>query len=166
MTLNEGELVEFLASDLEASGHLTFREVTLTRSLLDMAALGDTPVQKRIDLAALNKYDGQILFLEAEREFTVKHPLSYRPFADFTYLVAPMTAYREVPEQVRQEQVTWAQAEGLGIILVEGDGRSEVLVSAKRNPQLSPEVRGAVRAMMRVQDPLSTTYPPMPPFTQ
>ncbi|MFQ5976542.1 MAG: hypothetical protein ACE5OZ_00245 [Candidatus Heimdallarchaeota archaeon] len=165
MTLDEERLVEILSEHLDESGHLTFRELTITRNLLDMAALSDTAVQKRIDLAGLNKYDGQICFFEAEREFTVKHPLTYRSFCDFCYLLAPATTYRELPEAIREEQVEWAAKEGLGIVLIEEDGRIHLVTSAKRNI-LSREVRTAVRSIMRTQDPLSSLYPQIPPFAQ
>lgn len=166
MPLDEEQIVELLSRQLDESGHLTFQELTLTRSLLDIAALSDSRVQKRIDLAALNKYDGQILFFEAERDFTVKHPLSYQQFADFTYLAAPASAYHNSPEHNREEQVTWAKEEGLGILLVEKDGKIRVIVSSKRNDRLSTEVRTAVRGIMRTNNPLSAVYPQIPHFAR
>ncbi|MHA2272860.1 MAG: hypothetical protein ACXACI_13425 [Candidatus Hodarchaeales archaeon] len=166
MSLDENQLVDLLSPHLDESGHLTFRELTLTNNLLDMANLSDSNVQKRIDLAGLNKYDGQILFFEAEREFSVKHPLTYLPFADFCYLLAPASAYRELPEPIREEQITWATKKGLGIVLVEPDGRIHVIVSAKRNVQFPAEIRTAVRAIMRAKDPLSAMYPEIPHFAR
>ncbi|MFW9916486.1 MAG: hypothetical protein ACFFGZ_12845, partial [Candidatus Thorarchaeota archaeon] len=158
MSLDENQLADLLSPHLDESGHLTFRELTLTDNLLDMANLSDSHVQKRIDLAGLNKYDGQILFFEAEREFSVMHPLTYLPFADFCYLLAPASA-REIPEPIRKEQIAWATKKGLGIVLVEPDGRIHVIISAKRNVHFSPEIRTAVRAIMRAKDPLSAMYP-------
>lgn len=165
MTLDEEKLVKILSDRLEESGHLTFQELTLTRSLLDMTTLSDSSTQKRIDLAGLNKYDGQVLFFEAEREFTVKHPLTYRSFCDFCYMLAPAAAYQELPKALREEQIAWAEKEGLGIVLVEENEQFQIIVSAQRN-LLSSEVRTAVRSIMRTQDPLSSLYPPVPHFAR
>lgn len=124
----------------------TYQELTITSKYLDVQKLINQD-RLRIDLAAIHPIDGSIHFFEAETQLHVKHPVMYRAFCDYCYLLCPEEQFDLLPFVTKKQQRTWAKETGIGVVTVSKEGALKVRLHAKQQP-LQPEIRKEVLRVM------------------
>lgn len=145
--LTEIELVNHLEDVLvDKLQFQTYTELTITSKHLDLQTMINQE-QLRIDLAGINFIDSSIHFFEAETELHAKHPIMYRSFCDYCYLLCPDETFDLLPSVTKRQQLSWADETGIGIITVSKEGALRVRLHAKQQ-SLLPEVRTEVIRMM------------------
>lgn len=145
--LNELDLVNHLENVLvEKLKFQTYPELTVTSKYLDLQKMINQD-QLRIDLAAINQIDGSIHFFEAETQLHTKHPVMYRKFCDYCYLICPDEQFDLLDSATKRQQLSWADETGVGIITISNKGALRVRLHAKQQP-LKPEIRKEVIRMM------------------
>ncbi|WP_455141188.1 hypothetical protein [Candidatus Hodarchaeum mangrovi] len=145
--LTETYLIKVLDTILkEQVEFLSFPELQITSKNLDLKKIVEKD-QIRIDLAALNNFDGSIYFFEAETTLYSFHPISYRHFCDFCYLVCPAESFDLLDSESKQQQINWADEMGVGIITITSDRNVNIRLRAKRQ-ELTPVIRKEVIRMM------------------
>ncbi|MFX0126074.1 MAG: hypothetical protein ACFFAE_20805 [Candidatus Hodarchaeota archaeon] len=143
----EEELVNHLEDVLiDKLKFQTYTELVITAKHLDLQSMINQE-QLRIDLAGINSTDSTIHFFEAETQLHVKHPIMYRNFCDYCYLLCPEEVFDSLPSVTKREQVSWAEEAGLGIITGSKEGAFRIRLHAKQQTLL-PEVRKEVIRMM------------------
>ncbi len=126
----------------------TYTELQIVSKNLDIRKLTPTKQEQlRIDLAAINQVDGSIYFFEAENQIHTQHPSIYREFCDFCYLLCPDEQFDYLDSITKQQQLSWAETQGIGIITISNQGALRVRLNAKRQ-KLSLEVRKEVLRVM------------------
>ena len=90
----------------------------------------------RIDLAAIHPLDGSISFFEAETALHLNHPTTYVGLADYVWSVIPEAQWTGTTNDLREEQISYANNHGVGIItckeIVSGRGEVEIRINAKK----------------------------------
>ncbi|UCE14868.1 MAG: hypothetical protein JSV04_06715 [Candidatus Heimdallarchaeota archaeon] len=124
----------------------TYQELTITSKYLDIQKLINQD-RLRIDLAAIHPIDGSIHFFEAETQVHVKHPVIYRNFCDYCYLLCPEEQFDILPYVTKSQQRSWAKETGVGVVTVSKKGELRVRLHAELQPLL-PEIRKEVLRMM------------------
>ncbi len=143
----EEELVNHLEDVLvDKLQFQTYSELTITSKHLNLQSMINQE-QCRIDLAAVNALDSSIYFFEAETQLHAKHPVMYRSFCDYCYLVCPDETFDQLPSETKRQQLTWAEEAGIGIITGSKDGALRIRLYAKLQ-KLLPEVRKEIIRMM------------------
>ncbi|MFX1283117.1 MAG: hypothetical protein ACFFB5_05650 [Promethearchaeota archaeon] len=145
--LSEKELIIRLETILVKQVHFqTYLELQITSKHLDLQRMIDQE-QFRIDLAAISQIDSSIHFFEAETQLHLQHPVLYRKFCDYCYLVCPEEQFEILDSITKKQQLSWAEETGVGIITISKEGALRVRLHAKKQLIL-PEVRKEViRAM-------------------
>jgi hypothetical protein len=145
--LTEEELVHYLENVLvDMLQFLTYIELQITSKHLDLQKMIKQD-QFRIDLAGINSVDSSIYFFEAETQLHVKHPVMYRLFCDYCYLLCPDEAFDSLPSETKRQQLSWAEDSGIGILTASKEGALRKRLGAKQQ-SLAPEVRNEVLRMM------------------
>ncbi len=145
--LSELELVNHLDNILvEKLKFQTYPELTITSKHLDLQKMINQD-QFRIDLASINHIDGSIHFFEAETQLHAKHPIMYRNFCDYCYLLCPDEQFDLLDSVTKRQQLSWANETGVGIITISNKGALRIRLHAKQQ-SLLPEVRKEVIRMM------------------
>lgn len=88
--------------------------------------------QVQIDLAILSLINQDLVFIEAETDLALDHPLLYRPFAHYVYLATSELAIKNQPLFIQNQQFNLAQQKKIGILGVKPNGQVIVHVSAKK----------------------------------
>lgn len=126
----------------------TYLELQITSKNLDIKKITPTNQdQLRIDLAAINQFDGSIYFFEAELQIHTQHPTIYQNFCDYCYLLCPDEQFDYLDSVTKNQQVSWAEEQGIGIITISEQGALRVRLNAKRQT-LRPEIRKEVLRLM------------------
>ncbi len=124
----ELDLTNFLDDFLRKMGFLTKKEFQFTTKYLNIPNLANTISdndisQLRIDLLAIFPHkddkDLELYFFETESSFFVTHPTVYRLCADYVYLLMPADVLKKHSPLYIEQQIKWAQQEGIGIITVD-----------------------------------------------
>ena len=158
--LTESKLIIVLDTILtEQVEFVTFPELQITSKNLDLKKLVEKD-QIRIDLAALNNFDGSINFFEAETTLYSFHPISYRQFCDFCYLVCPADSFDLLDSESKQQQINWADEMGVGIITITSDRNINIRLRAKRQ-NLTPVIRKEVIRMMNQRTRINVSIIPL-----
>ena len=145
--LTEEELVNHLEDVLvDTLQFQTYTELTITSKHLNLQSMINQE-QCRIDLAAINSLDSSIYFFEAETQLHAKHPVMYRSFCDYCYLVCPGETFDSLPSEIKRQQLVWAEEAGIGVITASKDGDLRIRLYAKQQ-SLKPEVRKEIIRMM------------------
>ena len=141
--LSEKELITSLDTILVEQVHFqTYMELQITSKHLDLQRMINQD-QFRIDLAAINQIDSSIHFFEAETQLHIKHPVVYRNFCDYCYLVCPEEQLEVLDSVTKKQQLSWADETGVGVLTISKEGALRVRLHAKQQPIL-PEVRKEV----------------------
>ena len=158
--LTENELTEVLETILiEQVQFFTFPELQITSKNLDLKKLVEKD-QVRIDLAAINRFDGSIYFFEAETTLYSFHPISYRQFCDYCYLICPADSFDLFDSESKQQQIKWAEEMGLGIITITLDRNVNIRLRAKRQ-KLTSMIRKEVLRMMNQRTQINFSTIPL-----
>jgi hypothetical protein len=98
--------------------------------------------QIRIDLAAYDTVNDQVIFVEAENGLYLQHPQIYLPFCNVLYILCP-----EDNSSFRKEQISWSKERGIGIIEVNNLG--SINYSLEPNiRQIFPKVQAFVKSRL------------------
>ena len=145
--LSEKELITCLDDILVEQLHFqTYSELQITSKHLDLQKMINQD-RFRIDLAAINRIDGSVHFFEAESQLHIKHPVMYRKFCDYCYLICPDEQFDLLDSVTKRQQLSWADETGVGILTISNNGALRVRLHAKQQP-LKPEIRKEVIRMM------------------
>jgi len=139
----EQELVETLARKWLSEGKLVTAELTIpiiNQIYYDNYLEGRDYV--RIDLAALDKETGEIIFVEAENGLYLQHPQIYLPFCHSLYILCPKD-----DSSFREEQVNWSKSQGIGIIEKNEDGELMESLEAEFR-KINPAVEAFVKSRL------------------
>ncbi|MHA1170026.1 MAG: hypothetical protein ACTSRU_19530 [Candidatus Hodarchaeales archaeon] len=164
--LTENRIVKLVGDYLRANYYIIEEELVINSTVLDIEKLAGQQVL-RIDLAAISMLDGSIIFIEAETEAYLDHPMIYRPVADYVYLACPLEklTVEQTQETVLKDLYQSAARHGIGIMGVY-DVRTEgrLPFQLKNNAPLLPlkeKVRSAVlRAFQKRGHTSITKYRP------
>ncbi len=139
----EQDLVESLAKTWMSEGKEVVVELTIpiiNQIYYDNYLEGRDYV--RIDLAALDKETGEIIFVEAENGLYLQHPQIYLPFCHSLYILCP-----EDNSSFREEQVSWSKSQGIGIIEKKTNG--ELILSLEpEKKRIYPAVEAYVKSRL------------------
>lgn len=145
--LSEKELITSLKTILVEQVHFqTYQELQITSKHIDLQRMINQD-QLRIDLAAISHTDSSIHFFEAETQLHIKHPMLYRKFCDYCYLVCPEEQFDILDSVTKKQQLSWADETGVGVITISKEGALRIRLLAKQQSML-PEVRKEVVRVM------------------
>ncbi|MFW9991194.1 MAG: hypothetical protein ACFFD4_03965 [Candidatus Odinarchaeota archaeon] len=147
--LSEERIVKLVGDYMRANYYLTEEELVINSTVLDMQQIAGQELL-RIDLAGVSMLDGGIIFIEAETEAFLDHPMIYKPVADYVFLACPLAKLEEKNSDPRflEDLYRSAAEHGVGILGVhevqhEGQLPFHVKVNAPVLP-LRPAIRRAV----------------------
>ncbi|MHA2296380.1 MAG: hypothetical protein ACXAEU_23695 [Candidatus Hodarchaeales archaeon] len=92
--LSEERIIRVVGDYLRANYYITEEELVINSTVLDLQELVGQDVL-RIDLAGVSRLDGAIVFVEAETEAYLDHPMVYRHVADYAWLACPQIKLEE-----------------------------------------------------------------------
>ncbi|MFW9997667.1 MAG: hypothetical protein ACFFD4_36850 [Candidatus Odinarchaeota archaeon] len=144
--LNESRIVELLDIYLRDNFYITERELVINSNQIDLTKIAGQSVL-RIDLAATSRLDGSIIFIEAENEAYLEHPLIYGPMADYLFLACPLSKLEsdDVNPVIIDDLFRSAISNQAGVLGVfEPRNEGDVCFYIKRNAPLLP-LRGKIR---------------------
>ena len=147
--LDEKQLVNTLEKMLMTQLRFqTYNELQITNKYIDISKIVKNDQERiRIDLCRISEIDSSIHFFEAEKQLHIQHPTIYRHFCDYCYLVCPEEQFYLLDKTTQNEQLTWAEEDGIGIITISKEGKIGLRVNAiKQN--LQPVVRKEVLRSM------------------
>ena len=98
--------------------------------------------QVRIDLAAYDTVNDQVIFVEAENGLYLQHPQIYLPFCNILYILCP-----EDLSSFREEQLSWSKERGIGIIEVNNSGAISYSLEADIR-SIFPKVQAFVKSRL------------------
>ena len=98
--------------------------------------------QVRIDLAAYDTVNDQVIFVEAENGLYLQHPQIYLPFCNILYILCP-----EDLSSFRKEQLSWSKERGIGIIEINNSGSISYSLEANIRP-IFPKVQAFVKSRL------------------
>jgi len=126
----------------------TYLELQLNDLHIEIQNLTHTnQKQIRIDLAGINQLDASIHFFEAETQLQISHPSIYRSFCDYCYLVCPDKQFDILDSVTKEQQISWAEKIGIGIITFSNNNEMRVRIQAKRQ-EMHSLIRKEVLRMM------------------
>jgi hypothetical protein len=96
----------------------------------------------RIDLAAYDKKNDIIIFVEAENGLFLQHPQIYLPFCNHLYVLCPKDN-----SSFRDEQFNWSKEQGIGIIEKSHNGDFDISLEPK-NRKIYPGVQAFVKSRL------------------
>lgn len=133
--MDENELSYYVADFLRKTFFNIYFEVEINQtSNIDIPTLTSGQSKIRIDLAAWSRLDSSITFFEAERSLYAKHPMIYKPFADYVYLVCPYDSISSVSNSMKTAQFELLKNNKLGLIAVKNSGElQEIILPQKLN---------------------------------
>ncbi|MFX0150433.1 MAG: hypothetical protein ACFFAJ_06610 [Candidatus Hodarchaeota archaeon] len=137
----------------------TYIELQITSKHLDLPKMINQE-KFRIDLAAINKIDASIHFFEAETQLHIQHPLIFKNFCDYCYIVCPDVQFDLLDSITTRQQLNWAKKAGIGIISISDDGALRIRLSALQQ-QLKPVVRKEVIRIMNTRYRIRFTTIPL-----
>lgn len=115
--LTENRIVKLVGDYLRENYYIIEEELALNSTVLDIEKLAGQK-NLRIDLAAISMLDGSIIFIEAETEAYLDHPMVYRPVADYVYLACPLKKLKveQTQESTLKDLYQSATRHGIGIM--------------------------------------------------
>ena len=147
--LTEKQLIDSLDHILvEELNFQTYLEFQMNDLHLDIQTLTETKQkQVRIDLAGINRIDSSIHFFEAETQLHMSHPAIYTPFCDYCYLVCPAVQFDILDSVTKQQQITWAENSGIGVITFTAESEFQIRIQAKKQELLTHIRNEVIRRM-------------------
>lgn len=142
--MDENELCLHVANFLRKNFFNIYFEVEINnKSDIDIPNITTGQTKVRIDLAAWSRLDSSITFFEAERNLFAKHPIIYKPFADYVYLVCPYDSITSVSKEMKKTQFELLKLNMLGLIAVKNSGELLEIILPKKL-KMDPNIRQVV----------------------
>ncbi len=132
----EEKVVEIISNTWKMENKIVTKELVIPVKGINNIYLEGRKVV-RIDLAAYNPVDDEIIFVEAENGLWLTHPMVYSALCDKLYVATP---YDDTI--TREEQLKWANEEGIGVI--------EILYDGYIVESLKPRVRAISREIKNI----------------
>lgn len=139
----ENQIVDLLANKWMEEKKLVVKELVVP--IIDQVYYDnylEGREQVRIDLAAYDTVNDQVIFVEAENGLYLQHPQIYLPFCNILYILCP-----EDLSSFREEQLSWSKERGIGIIEVNNSGTISYSLEADIR-SIFPKVQAFVKSRL------------------